>query len=56
MESKICTKFNIEKCIISFHRKYSDCKGCNRKRGLKRYYGLKDKTSNQRKTYYEKKR
>ena len=37
-------------------QKYSECRDCNRARGLKRYYENKDKISNQQKTYYEKNR
>ena len=56
MESKICTQCNIEKDIINFYKKYSECIDCNRARGLKRYYENKDKISNQQKIYYEKNR
>ena len=56
MESKNCTQCNIEKDIINFYKKYSECIDCNRARGLKRYYENKDKTSNQQKIYYEKNR
>ena len=41
---------------IIFTKKYSECKACNIKRGVKRYYNNKDKTSNQQKIYYEKSR
>ena len=54
MESKICTQCNIEKHINSFYKKYSECKDCNIKRGVKRYYDNKDKISMQQKIYYEK--
>ena len=37
MESKICTQCNIEKHINNFYKKYSECKDCNIKRGVKRY-------------------
>ena len=50
MESKICTQSNIEKHINSFYEKYSDCKECNIKRGVKRYFDKK--RSIQRKIYY----
>ena len=56
MDTKTCSMCNIEKHINSFYKKYSECRHCNRKRGLKRYYGNKDKISNQQKIYYEKKR
>ena len=55
MESKICTHCNIEKHINNFYKKYSECKDCNIKRGVKRYYDNKDKISMQQKIYYEKK-
>ena len=56
METKICSMCNIEKYINNFYKKYSECRDCNRARGLKRYYGNKDKISNQQKVYYEKNR
>ena len=56
MDTKMCTICNIEKDINNFCKKYSDCKDCNRARGLKRYYENKDKISNQQKIIYEKKR
>ena len=54
MENKICTVCKIEKHINNFYRKYSECKDCNIKRGVKRYYNNKDKISIQQKIYYEK--
>ena len=54
MDTKICRMRNIEKNINNFYKKYSECKDCNRTRGLKRYYENKDRISNQKKTYYEK--
>ena len=56
MESKICTQCNIEKYINNFYKKYSECKDCNIKRGVKRYYDNKNKISMQQKIYYEKNR
>ena len=56
MDTKICTISNIEKDINNLYKKYSECRDCNRTRGLKRYYENKDKTSNQQKIYYEKNR
>ena len=47
---------NIEKLINIFYKKYSECRDCNRARGLKRYYENEDKKSNQQKIYYEKNR
>ena len=49
MENKTCTVCKIEKHINNFHRKYSECKDCNIKRGLNRYYDNKDKISFQQK-------
>ena len=56
MENKICTVCKIEKHINNFYKKYSECKACNIKRGVKRYHNNKDKISNQQKIYYEKNR
>ena len=54
MDNKTCTVCKIEKQINSFYKKYSECKACNIKRGVKRYYNNKDKISKQQKIYYEK--
>ena len=56
MESKICTQCNIGKHINNFYKKYSECKNCNIKRGVKRYYDNKYKILMQQKIYYEKNR
>ena len=56
MDTKTCTMCNIEKDINNFYKRYTECKDCNRTRGLKRYYENKDKISNQQKIYYEKNR
>ena len=56
MDTKTCTICNFEKDINNFYKKYSECRDCNRARGLKRYYENKDKISNQQKVYYEKNR
>ena len=56
MDNKTCTVCKIEKQINNFYKKYSECKACNIKRGVKRYYNNKDKISNQQKIYYEKNR
>ena len=54
MENKTRTVFNIEKHINNFYKRYSECKDCNIKRGVKRYYDKKDKISTQQKFYSEK--
>ena len=56
MENKICTVCKIEKQINNFYKKFSECKACNIKRGVKRYHDNKDKISIQQKIYYEKNR
>ena len=38
MESRTCSLCNIEKYIEDFYQRYTECKDCNSKRGLKRYY------------------
>ena len=55
MENKTCFVCDIEKHISNFFKKYSECKECNIKRSVKRYYDNKDKISIQQKIYYEKK-
>ena len=52
----MCTICNIEKDINNVYKNYSECRDCNRTRGLKRYYENKEKIPNQQKIYYEKKR
>ena len=56
MDNKICSVCKIDKHINNFYKKYSECKACNIKRGVKRYHNNKDKISNQQKIYYEKNR
>ena len=56
MESKICTQCDIGKHFNNFYKKYSECKMCNIKRGVKPYYDNKDKISMQQKFSYEKNR
>ena len=56
MDIKICIVCNIEKFINNFSKQYSECKDCNIKRGVKRYYNNKDRISIQQKFYYEKNR
>ena len=52
METKICVVCNIEKSIDNFYNKFRECKPCNNKRSMRRYYENKDKVSNQHKIYY----
>ena len=54
MESKICVICSTEKTFDSFYNKYRDCKQCNIKTSLKRYYENKDKISHQQQKYYKK--
>ena len=56
MDNKTCTVCKIEKQIMNFYKKFSECKACNIKRAVKRYYNNKDKISNQQKLFYEKNR
>ena len=43
MDNKSFTQCNIEKQIKNFYKKYSECKDCNIKRGVKRYFDNKIK-------------
>ena len=54
MDTKTRRKCNIEKHINNFYKKYTECKDCNRTKGLKRYFQNKDKISNQQKIHFEK--
>ena len=45
---------NVEKHFNIFYKKYSECKDCNIKGGVKRYYDRKDKISKQQKLFFEK--
>ena len=56
MDTTICRMCNIEEHITNFYKKYSECRNCNRARGLKRYYENINKISNQQKNNYEKNR
>ena len=56
MESKVCVVCNTEKSFDKFYNKYRECKPCNIKRSLKRYFENTDKISNQQKNYFEKNR
>ena len=56
MDSKGCVVYKIEKSIDNFYNKYRECKQCNIKISLRRYYETKDNISNQHKKYYEKNR
>ena len=49
MDSKICTRCNIEKSLEDIYNKYTECKVCKSNRSLKRYYENKDKISKQKK-------
>ena len=49
MDTKTCTICKIQKHIKNFYKKVSECRDCNRKRGLIRYYENKDKITNQQK-------
>ena len=52
----MCVICNIDKDINNLYKNCSECTDCNRTRGLKRYYEIKDKISNLQKIYYEKNR
>ena len=56
MESIVCVICNPEKSNNKFYNKFRECKQCNIKRNLKRYFENKDKLSNQRKLFYEENR
>ena len=56
MDIKTCTICNTDKDSNNFYKRYTECKDCNRTRGLKHYYDNKDKISSQQKIYYEKNR
>jgi len=47
MASKFYTKCNIEKIINNFYKKYTECRDCNNRRSLKRYFEKREKISNQ---------
>ena len=46
--------FAILKKIDNFYNKYRECRQCNIKRSMKRYYENKEKISNQRNFFNEK--
>ena len=54
MESKICSLCSFGKIHQKSFQIFADCKVCNNKRGLKRYYDNKDRKSNRIKVYKEK--
>ena len=56
MHTKTCSVCNIEKHINNFYKRLSECKDCNRARGLERFYDIKYKISNQQKLFHEKNR
>ena len=43
MDSKVCVVCNMEKSNDKFYNNYRECKQCNIKRIMKRYYQNKDK-------------
>ena len=47
MDSKTCIMCKNGKHTKNIYKRYSECRGCNRTRSLKRYYQNKDKISNQ---------
>ena len=47
-----CVSCNTENTINNFYKKYSECKSCNVKRVLKRYYNCKDEILQQRRNKY----
>ena len=54
MDTKTFAMCIIGKHVNNCYKKFSECRNCNRARGLKRYYENKDKISNQQKFSYEK--
>ena len=46
MGSNVCVVCNVEKSIDNFYNKYRECKQCNIRRSMKRYYENKDNLSN----------
>ena len=52
MESETGGVCNIENRIKDFQKKHEECNFCKSKRGCKRYYDEKIRTSNKRKIYY----
>ena len=52
----MCVICNTEKSTDNFYSKYRECKPCKIQRNMKRYYENKEKISNQRNLFYEKKR
>ena len=56
MDKKTCTVCNTEKHINNFYKRYSECKECNIRRGVKHYHDNKDIISIQQKKYIEKNR
>ena len=43
MDRKVCVICNTEKSIDNFYNKHRECKQCNIRRCLKRYYKNRDK-------------
>ena len=56
MDIKTCSMCNIEKHINTFYKKCSECKDCNRARGLERYNENRAETSKQQKYMMKKNR
>ena len=54
MDTKTCTMCNIEKQINNFYIRYSEFKIVVVLQKLERYFGTKDKISQQKKIFYEK--
>ena len=45
---KTCVCCKNGKCLETYYKKHSECKGCNFKRVLERYYNTKDEMLQQR--------
>ena len=52
METNTCSMGNTEKHIEDFSENYAQCRYCNTKRAIKRYYNKKDKILQQQKEKY----
>ena len=47
MENKTCDRCNIKNQTKKFYKIFKECKTCSSKKGLERYYDIKDKSSKQ---------